>query len=765
VALGAVEMIDENRARERKEREKEYKTLVDGMNDTAFVIDFDGRFIEVNNTAVEVLGYSREELLSMGPTDIDPHLSAEEIGGLIEGMKMGETQVFETQHRKNSGDIIPVEVSSSLVTYQGEPAILSVVRDITERKKVEERLKMTQFGIDHAQIGVLQVADDGSVYYANEHACESLGYTADELLALKIWDIDPSLDEGKWEAHRKRTRALGSSSMEATHRRKDGTEFPVEVAIDFIDFEDRKVSISFSKDITERKRAEEERELLLEQIREQAQQLREVMSTVPEGVFLLDAEHKLVLANPVADKILAVLTDSRVGDTLTHLGDRPLAELLASPPTEGLRHEVATGGRTFEVVARPMAGGREPGNWVVVINDVTLERQVQEQLQQQERLAALGKLAAGIAHDFNNILAVIVLYVQMGLLLPDLSPKLRERLEVISQQAKRATGLIQQILDFGRRAVLECRPMDLVPFLEEQVELLRRTLPENISISFTYEGGGYMVDADPTRMQQAIMNLALNARDAMATGGELRIYLERIHVEDSRKAPLPDMDVGQWVRVTVTDTGVGILPDLFPHIFEPFFTTKEPGAGAGLGLPQVYGIVKQHGGHIDVMTELGKGTSFVLYLPALVAKSAEALRSEAKTPPQGRGEMILVVEDNQALQKALMDGIESLNYRVLTADNGRQALAILEEYPEVALVVSDLMMPEMGGQALFHALRQRGLTLPVVMLSGHPMESELVSLQAQGLAGWLLKPPSMEQLARLLDRALKRKPSNDQGGG
>jgi two-component system cell cycle sensor histidine kinase/response regulator CckA len=747
-------MVDENKAKEWKEREKEYKTLVDGMNDTAFVIDFDGRFIEVNNTAVEVLGYSREELLSMGPVDIDPFLDAEEIGGLIEGMKMGETQVFETQHEKKSGEIIPVEVSSSLVTYQGEPAILSVVRDITERRQVEERLKLTQFGIDHAQIGVLQVDDDGSIYYANEHACQSLGYTVEELLTLKIWDVDPSLDQERWKAHRKRTRALGTSLMEATHRRKDGTEFPVEVEIDFIEFEDKKISLSFSKDITERKQAEEERELLLEQIREQAQQLREVMSTVPEGVFLLDAERKVVLANPVAEEILAVLADSTVGDTLTRLGERPLAELLTSPPTEGLRHEVSAGGRTFEVVARPMASGHEPRNWVMVINDVTLERQVQEQLRQQQRLAALGKLAAGIAHDFNNIMAVIVLYAQMGLRLPDLPPKLRERLVVISQQAARATDLIQQILDFGRRAMLKRRPVDLVPFLEKHVELLERTLPENIAISFTHEPGAHTVNADPTRMQQAMMNLALNARDAMATGGELRIHLERIRVEDRRKTPLPEMDVGEWMRVTVTDTGAGIPPDVFPHIFEPFFTTKEPGAGSGLGLPQVYGIVKQHGGHIDVTTELEKGTSFVLYLPALTAESATVSRSRAKVPSQGRGETILVVEDNQALQKALMDGIESLNYRVLAADNGQQALTILEEHAEVALVVSDLIMPDMGGQALFHALRQRGLTLPVVMLSGHPMESEMASLQAQGLAGWLLKPPSMEQLAQLIAQAL-----------
>jgi CheY-like chemotaxis protein len=308
--------------------------------------------------------------------------------------------------------------------------------------------------------------------------------------------------------------------------------------------------------------------------------------------------------------------------------------------------------------------------------------------------------------------------------------------------------------------------MDLLPFLEEQVELLRRTLPEDIEIDFTCEEQeDYTASADPTRMQQAIMNLALNARDAMAAGGKLRIHLERISVEDRKKAPLPEMDVGEWIRVTVTDTGVGISPDVFPHIFDPFFTTKAPGQGTGLGLAQVYGIVKQHGGHVDVKTELGKGTSFILYLPALTVEPACGFKSEPEIPSQGQGETILVVEDNQALQKALVDSISSLNYRVLAADNGQQALAILEGHAEVALVVSDLVMPEMGGQALFHAMSQRDLSVPVVMLSGHPVENELVNLQAQGLVGWLPKPPSIEQLAQLLAQALRREPGGRTGPG
>jgi len=505
-----------------------------------------------------------------------------------------------------------------------------------------------------------------------------------------------------------------------------------------------------------------ERNRLAAQIHEQAQQLQQIMNTVPEGVLLLDVDGRVILANPVAEKDMAVLA-KKVGDTLTHLGDRPLAELLTSPP-KGLWHEVATESQSFEVIARPMESGPTPGGWVLVIRDVTQEREIQKRIQQQDRLASVGQLAAGIAHDFNNIMAVIVLYAQMGLRLPDLPPKLRERLTTISRQAEHATDLIQQILDFSRRAVLERRPMGLVPFLKEQVRLLERTLPESIKVDLAYSADEHTVNADPTRMQQVIMNLAVNARDAMPAGGELRIRLDRLQIRPGEAPPLHGMEAGEWVRVTVSDTGAGIPPEVLPHIFDPFFTTKAP-LGTGLGLAQVYGIVKQHEGEVDVTTKVGHGTTFTIYLPALSVSEPEARPSETQALPQGQGETILVVEDNAAAREALMDTLELLNYRVLGAANGREALEILESPPlspplggrkgGIALVLSDLVMPEMGGQALFHALRQRGLALPMVMLTGHPMEKELKNLRAQGLSGWLLKPLSVEQLAQVVARALE----------
>jgi PAS domain S-box-containing protein len=517
------------------------------------------------------------------------------------------------------------------------------------------------------------------------------------------------------------------------------------------------------------------------------EQMAQILATVPAGVMLLDAEGRVLQANPTAESAMAVLAEAQVGDVLTHLGGRPLAELLTSPPTKGLWHEIEGEGRTFEAIARPVKRDPELEHWVLVVNDVTQEREVRRQLQQQERLAVVGQLAAGIAHDFNNIVATIVLYAHMMEQSGGLSDRDRERLTVISQQAWHASRLIDQILDFSRRAVLERQPLDLLPLLKEQVKLWERTLPEHITIELDYGQDKYTVHADPTRMQQMLANLAVNARDAMPGGGTLHIGLTRITVTPHASLRLmevalrqaQDVEVGEWIRLTVSDTGTGIAPDVLPHIFEPFFTTKGPGEGSGLGLAQVYGIVKHHEGHIDVSTEVGQGTTFTVYLPAMLAQQSEIPTVEVQTLVQGQGETILVVEDEATLRRALVENLELLNYRVLEAADGREALEVLERSPPssllleekegdcplspseegeggIDLVLSDLVMPEMGGQALFQAMQARDLMVPVVILSGHPVQNQLDDLRAQGLAGWMLKPPDMEHLSQLLAQVLGR---------
>ncbi|MCB8943897.1 MAG: response regulator [Ardenticatenaceae bacterium] len=390
-----------------------------------------------------------------------------------------------------------------------------------------------------------------------------------------------------------------------------------------------------------------------------------------------------------------------------------------------------------------------------ILRDVTASRQAEEQLQQQQRLAAVGQLAAGIAHDFNNIMAVIVLYAQISLQTPGLPLRVQERLDTMVKQAKRAAELIDQILDFSRRTVLERRPLNLITFLKEHVKLLQRTLPESITVTLSHDDQNCVINGDLTRIQHTVMNLALNARDAMPGGGRLDITIKRQHF-DTHEVPIPPMEAGDYVCLMVTDSGTGIADEIKPHLFEPFFTTKRPGEGTGLGLAQVYGIVKQHEGQIDVQTKLGEGTTFSIYFPALYEQQDDVVSEGSTDLLLGRGEMILLVEDDPSVREVMSDSLKMLNYQVVDVPNGRQALNVLDQNNfKPALIISDVVMPEMGGIELFHALQRRQLSCPVILVSGHPLDQEIVPLKALGRVDSLAKPPDLSQLAQMVHQMIQ----------
>ena len=391
-----------------------------------------------------------------------------------------------------------------------------------------------------------------------------------------------------------------------------------------------------------------------------------------------------------------------------------------------------------------------------ILRDVTASRQAEEQLQQQQRLAAVGQLAAGIAHDFNNIMAVIVLYSQVSLQTPGLPPRVQERLDTIVKQAKRAAELIDQILDFSRRTVLEKRPLNLVTFLKEQVKLLRRTLPENITVQLLHDERDCIINGDLTRIQHTLMNLALNARDAMPKGGKLTIEINQCHFAAVEDVPVPQMEAGSYVYMAISDSGTGISNEIKPHLFEPFYTTKRPGEGTGLGLAQVYGIVKQHEGHIDVQTKVGEGTTFLLYFPALQEQQSNAETDGVISLYKGRGETILLVEDDEVVREVMFDGLTMINYKVVDAANGRQALDILDQNNiEPALIISDVVMPEMGGIELFHALQERQIVLPMLLISGHPLDQQIMPLKNLGYVESMAKPPDLVELAQIVYQMIR----------
>jgi len=749
-----------------QESEAKYRQLIEQSEDAVYLL-YENRFEIINPKFEALFGITTKEACA---PDFDfRRLVAPQSRPLIAArmrkMAAGEDvgPRYEFTALDKDGLEIEVEVSVSYVPYKDGTATQGILRDVTKRKRMEETLRFQAQLLDSVQESVVATDLDGQIIYWGKGAEALYGYHAAEVVGKPVTLIVEPQNADEEKERMRQVRETGTWRGQYLQRRKDGSSFWADTLISLVTDGDGKPFglVGVDRDVTARKQSKATQERLTAQIREQAQQMAQILATVPAGVLLLDAEGRIVQANPVAEETLLVLADAQVGDILTQLGDRPLAELLTSPPTEGLWHEVQMETAIFEVIARPLqpvmgADDEERAaaeNWVLVARDVTRERKIEQRARRQEQLAAIGQLAAGIAHDFNNIMATIVLYAQMMARTEGLSSRNREQLAAIDDQAKQATDLIQQILDFGRRAVIERKPLDLLPLLKKQIHLLERTLPDNIQVELTHGTDEYTVSADATRIQQAATNLAVNARDAMPQGGRLHIRLEKITVNSGHTPPLPEMDAGQWIRLTFSDTGKGIPSDRLPHVFEPFFTTKEPGQGSGLGLAQVHGIVSQHGGHIDVETQEGEGATFSLYLPALAVRPPELPTETQAELAKGQGETILVVEDNARTRRALVASLENLSYQVVEAANGLEALETLERR-EVALVLSDLVMPSMGGRALLRTLQERGIEVPVILLTGHPLRREQDTLQETGLNDCLLKPVSLSQLADAVDRAL-----------
>ena len=492
-------------------------------------------------------------------------------------------------------------------------------------------------------------------------------------------------------------------------------------------------------------------ESLADMLATEQKRLESLVELLPAGVLLLDEDFHLLIANLLGRQIISRLNPEQTGSRLTYLGPYAVDSLCqafaSSEAADQLPVEITHTGppnMTIEVEARQI--GSEKSQWVITLRDVTQEREIHERARLQERLATVGQLAAGIAHDFNNIMAAILVYTDLLMSDQGLPALSRDRLTIIQQQVQRATSLIRQILDFSRRSMLEPHPLDLLPFIKELDKLLSRVLPETIQLELKYQPGVYMVNGDPTRLQQAFMNLAVNARDAMPEGGSLCFELSRFNNDTSSRQYHSSLPDGEWICITVRDSGHGIPSEILPFVFDPFFTTKPVGQGTGLGLAQVYGIVRQHQGYIDVASPTGQGTEFKIYLPALLNAEDTPGEQVKQVQLDGSGMNILVAEDDPATLEALKALLEAQNFKVLTAHTGQEAYQIYERWSELILmVVSDVVMPEMGGVALYQALRQRWPQARILLITGHPLESNDQALLETGDIHWLQKPFSVQE--------------------
>jgi PAS domain S-box-containing protein len=494
--------------------------------------------------------------------------------------------------------------------------------------------------------------------------------------------------------------------------------------------------------------------------------LRRLVETSLEGIWTVDVEGKTDYVNQRAAGILGYTVDEM-------LGRSPLDFLFPKDVPDGVeklesRKQGVRGQLDYrmrrkdgsEIWVRsnstPIFGDQgEYLGALAMFTDITEQRRIEAQLLRAQRLESLGRLAGGIAHDLNNVLAPILISINM--LRRELTgEKERRRLETMRQNVLRGSDLIKQVLTFARGTLGEKVTLPAAPLFKEVVKLLRETLTKTISIEAAIADDLWPVTGDATQLHQLLMNLCVNARDAMPQGGRLKIEAENLRLDEAGASMRPGARPGRYIRLRVADSGVGIPAAILDSIFDPFFTTKEVGKGTGLGLSTAQGIVKGHGGFIEVESKAGQGAQFRVYLPAAdTAQLRPAARAEAAAPA-GHGETILVVDDEQPVRESLREMLESSGYRALTACDGTEAVALYSLHQsDIRAVLMDLVMPQMDGLTAFRALKKISPEVKVIATSGLVTYDRADEALREGASAFLAKPYNAEALLKALAEALE----------
>lgn len=577
-----------------------------------------------------------------------------------------------------------------------------------------------KFTIEMSQEAVFWLEHNGQFSYVNDQACRSLGYTREELLALFLWDVDPDFPRERWEQHWANLKTDRKITIETRHRRKDGHIFPVEVSACQVTFGGEEFHAAFVRDITQRRQAADalsKSELLY----------RSLFEYVPDGILVADQKSVYLDANPMMCKMLGYSREELIGlhasDIVSPHEVEHIEPALAQIQEELEHSRVWQFRRKDDSIfaAEVRVSSMPDGNLLALVRDITERNALEEQLRQAQKMESIGQLAGGIAHDFNNLLLPIIGYSELGMKKLTPADKLYSNLQRVHESANRAAGLTRQILAFSRKQVMDMRVLDLNAVIADFQSMLERLIGEDIEIRTYYEPNLCLVEADKGQMEQVLLNFAVNARDAMPSGGKLTIETANVYLDEKYVVKhVGTLQAGQYVMLVVSDTGRGMDAETQSRIFEPFFTTKSLGEGTGLGLSTSYGIVKQHKGNIWVYSEPGKGTSFKVYLPkAESAGQASAEIIETKTSFLGTG-TILVVEDEENTRKFICETLESYGYRAIEAESPSDALDFLScAANKVDLLLTDVIMPGLNGRELYRKASAIRTDLKVLYMSGY----------------------------------------------
>lgn len=727
---------------------------------------FDGIFIQkgtkiwlANKRLHEMLGYEPYELVGQDHwiiyTEEYQALTRERALRRMRGEDVPSR--YHVRLLRKDGSWIYGEINAKAVEVEGEKGVLVWIKDMHQQilmqRALEESERKFKSAFEHAAIGIAMVDLSGFIIDCNEYFCSFIGYSKQEVVRLNVKDITHKED---WLTEVEMQRTLTSCVcddvvFEKRFITKDGNEVWGRVSGALVkDMKNLPLYFIFHiQDITREK-------IALKSLKEKEAFISVILNTIPECVIVFDYNMKPIYVNPAFESLFGWTKEEFFENPYIYLPkDREYrndVEVIHSIIDSGESYvetqRMTKGGRILDVLINAASIKEGPlKGYVLIVRDVTSLNQVRQRAESMQRMESLGYLAGGIAHDFNNLLTGVLGRATMLSQSGKLPQECRQYLQDIERCAMEAANLTKQLLSYARGEELKLVRLNINEVIEDTLKLFGRTR-KDVTIFKLLEPTVQPLMADRTQIKQVIMNLLVNAADAVEGGGQIFVETSMVVLDRAYMEPY-GLNPGHYVRIAITDNGIGMSEEVKKRIFEPFFSTKELGRGTGMGLATVYSIVKSHKGIINCYSELGQGTTFSIYLPVEEGVSVEdTKREEEEEVLKGEG-IILIVDDEDYVLEVAKDILEFLGYSVVTASSGKQAISIYSESPNAYdLVILDIVMPEMSGKEVFKKIREINPNQKVLFASGYSLNGVMINFKTESKVGFLQKPFNMNEMSK-----------------
>lgn len=754
-----------------RQSEARYRHLIEHATDIIYTHTLDGRVITINKVAEQVLGYQRDELIGKFIQDLIAPEHRERSRQMMEDkLTKGTSVTYTVDAITSSGGRVPLEVNTQIIFDEGEPlAIQGIARDVTERLRTAQALQDREHfyrTITERSSDILAIIDPTPmVSYVSPSFEWVLGLKAEDIVGTAGMDVVHPDDVERANQVVADLIAQNRDSARIELRIRDATGAYRTLDVQYRNLLNDPVIrgiVIDGRDVTDRQQAQQA-------LRASEERFRKIVETSGEGIVVRDTDGIIIFANQRMADMIGFQVEQLVGmhvDDIVSKDCLPIIHASAERRRRTGKSETLDlkflhrDGHFVDAILAVSPTFDDKGNFtgaLGMITDVTERIRLEEQLRQSQKIEAVGRLAGGVAHDFNNLLTAIRGHVELLLAdIPDES-EIRPDIEEIRKAADRAAGLTHQLLAFSRRQMLQPVVLEFDGVVREMESLLRRLISEDIRLVTRLNCSATRIRADRGQIEQVVMNLVVNARDAMPHGGEIVIETGDCELDAEFLRNNVDASPGSYAKLTVRDNGTGMDARTLSHVFEPFFTTKPVGQGTGLGLATVYGIVKQSGGYIRVSSEVGTGTRFEIFLPRVQDQVQPVRDAVAPNHAEARGETILVAEDENAVRALTSRILRKRGYHVLEARDGREAVEVARNHAgRISLLVTDVIMPHLGGRELSENIAAMIPDVKVLYMSGYTDDALLQrGVLQSGTGNFLEKPFTPEALANKVREVLE----------